>query len=493
MRRASFGPMLVGLGIAIGAGGYWVALYGIGTLSGGAAITPTEAAAAERKVLYYRDPMGQPYYSAEPKKDSKGMDYVPVYEDEGERAPPSAPRPAAASGGKGRILYYRNPMGLPDTSPVPKKDSMGMDYIPVTEGEETDDTGAVKISPDRVQKLGVQSALVEPQVLARKIRAVGTVQADERRLYIINTKFEGWIEKLYVNATGQTVTRGQPLMEIYAPELVVAEREYLLAWRSLQGMAGAGADVRNSARQLAEAALQRLQNWDISPDQVKRLERTGTIARTLTLRAPADGTVMEKMAVEGMHFTAGDPLYRIADLSTVWVNADVFEQDIGVLRNGQGAKIEVNAYPGATFAGTVDFIHPTVSQETRTGKVRIVIRNSDGRLKTGMYANVAIEAGIGDRPVLAVPDSAVIDSGTRQAVLIDRGGGRFEPREVKLGAQADGFYEVRQGLSSGERVVISANFLIDAESNLRAALKSFAPPSSAGEEPQPPASAGGKE
>jgi Cu(I)/Ag(I) efflux system membrane fusion protein len=282
------------------------------------------------------------------------------------------------------------------------------------------------------------------------------------------------------------VTRGQSLMEIYAPELVVAEREYLLAWRSLQDMAAAGAEIRNSARQLAEAALQRLQNWDISPDQVKRLERTGTVTRTLTLRAPAEGTVMEKMAVEGMHFTAGDPLYRIADLSTVWVNADVFEQDIGALRIGQEAKIEVNAYPGAAFVGTVDFIYPTVSQETRTGKVRIVVRNTDGRLKTGMYANVAFEAGIGDRPVLAVPDSAVIDSGTKQVVLIERGGGKFEPREIKLGARADGFYEVRQGLAAGERVVVSANFLIDAESNLRAALKSFAPPDSAGGKPQPP-------
>jgi Cu(I)/Ag(I) efflux system membrane fusion protein len=493
MRRAFFGLMSVGLGVAIGAGAYWLALHGLDTSSGSAAVTASEAAAAERQVLYYRDPMGKPYYSAEPKKDSMGMDYIPVYEGEDDSVSRSSPALASASGGKGRILYYRNPMGLPDTSPVPKKDSMGMDYIPVTEGEETDDTGTVKISPDRVQKLGVQSASVETRVLARTIRAVGTVQPDERRLYIVNTKFEGWIERLNVNATGQTVMRGQPLMEVYAPELVVAEREYLLAWRSLQDMAGARTEIRNSARQLAEAALQRLQNWDISPDQIKRLERSGTVTRTLTLRAPADGTVMEKMAVEGMRFAAGDPLYRIADLSTVWVNADVFEQDIGALRIGQEAKIEVSAYPGAAFTGTVDFIYPTVSQETRTGKVRIVVRNTDGHLKTGMYANVAIEAGIGDRPVLAVPDSAVIDSGTRQAVLIERGGGKFEPREVKLGAHADGFYEVRQGLSAGERVVVSANFLIDAESNLRAALKGFTPPDSAGGKPQPPpAPEGGK-
>jgi Cu(I)/Ag(I) efflux system membrane fusion protein len=241
-------------------------------------------------------------------------------------------------------------------------------------------------------------------------------------------------------------------------------------------MVGASPEIRRSASQLADAALQRLSNWDISADQVKRLQRAGNVTRTMTLRAPADGTVMEKMAVEGMHFTAGDPLYRIADLSSVWLTAEVFEQDIGTLRRGQDAAIVVNAYPGTDFVGKVDFIYPTVSQETRTGKVRVIVPNADGRLKTGMYANVAVNTVVGDRPVLAVPDSAVIDSGTRQAVLIERGQGTFEPREVKLGAHADGFYEVRQGLTGGEQVVVSANFLIDAESNLRAALKAFIPP-----------------
>jgi Cu(I)/Ag(I) efflux system membrane fusion protein len=430
----------------------------------------------QERVLYYRDPMDRPYYSAEPKKDEMGMDYIPVYEGEEDsgKAPPAPTAPTASA--KGKILYYRNPMGLPDTSSVPKKDPMGMEYIPVYEGETGDETGTVKIGLGKVQKLGVQSAPVQRRTLGRTVRAVATVQADERRLYIVNTKFDGWIDKLYVNATGEVVHHGEPLMEIYAPELVVAEREYLLAWRSLQDMADAGSEIRKSASQLAEAALQRLSNWDISADQVRRLQRTGTITRTLTLRAPADGTVMEKMAVEGMHFTAGDPLYRIADLSSVWLTADVFEQDIGMLRRGQDATIAVNAYPGTEFVGKVDFIYPTVSQETRTGKVRIVVPNADGRLKTGMYANVAVNTAIGEGPVLAVPDSAVIDSGTQQAVLIERGQGTFEPREVKLGAHADGFYQVRQGLAGGERVVVSANFLIDAESNLRAALKAFIPP-----------------
>ena len=184
---------------------------------------------------------------------------------------------------------------------------------------------------------------------------------------------------------------------------------------------------------------------------------------------------MEKMAVEGMHFMPGDPLYRIADLRRVWLTAEVFEQDLGSMRSGQDAEITVNAYPGTAFTGTVDFVYPTVSQETRTGKVRIVVQNADGRLKTGMYANVALEVSLGGTPVLALPASAVIDGGAQQIVLIERGKGAFEPRPVKLGAKADGFYEVREGLAGDERVVVSANFLIDAESNLRAALQAFAP------------------
>ena len=436
------------------------------------------------KILYYKDPMGKPDYSPVPKKDSMGMDYVPVYEGQDDNAQPKSAAAAPAPKSKGKILYYRNPMGLPDTAPAPKKDSMGMDYIPVYEGDETDDAGTVTISPAKVQTLGVQIAPVEVRKLARTVRAVGTVHADERRLYLVNTKFEGWIEKLNVNATGQLVHRGEPLMEIYAPELVVAEQEYLLAWRSLQSMGAASAGKRDATKQLAEAALQRLRNWDISDDQLRQLRRSGKVTRTLALRAPADGVVLEKMAVDGMHFMPGEPLYRIADLSSVWLIADVFEQDLGALRDGEDAKITVNAYPGATFDGKVQFIYPTVSQETRTGKVRIVIPNADGRLKTGMYANVVLDAILSDRPVLAVPESAIIDSGTQQVVLVERGEGKFEPRPVKLGAHADGSYEVRDGLSANERVVVSANFLIDAESNLKAALKAFVPPEG-GDKDQP--------
>jgi Cu(I)/Ag(I) efflux system membrane fusion protein len=459
-------------------------------------VTSAPAAAASgsaRKVLYYKDPMGKPDTSPVPKKDSMGMEYIPVYEGEAENTrAPSTPA-IAAPVGRGKLLYYRNPMGLPDTSPVPKKDGMGMEYIPVYEGEEAGAEGAVKINPSKVQQLGVQIVAAERRELSRTSRAVGPGPADERRLFVVNTKIEGWIDKLYDNATGQPVRRGEPLMEVYAPDLVVAEREYVLALQSQRSMANAGAEPRGGAGRLAQASLQRLRNWDISDEQLARLQR-GTVTRTLTLRAPANGIVLEKMAVEGMRFMPGEALYRIADLSSVWLLADVFEQDLGVVRDGQEVKITVNAYPGTTFSGKVAFIYPTVSPETRTGKVRIIVPNPDLRLKTGMYATVALDISAADHPVVAVPDSAVIDSGTKQAVLVERGEGMFEPREVKLGAHADGYYEVREGLAAGERVVVSANFLIDAESNLKAALKAFAPPDSGAKKPPktPPAPGGGK-
>jgi Cu(I)/Ag(I) efflux system membrane fusion protein len=502
MRRVLAALLLLALALGIGAAGYRLGLRTAAMSPKIAVITPQPASGAlaqagsERKILYYKDPMGKPDYSPVPKKDSMGMDYIPVYEgdEEGAQLQPAPASAAPARASKGKILYYRNPMGLPDTSPAPKKDSMGMDYIAVYVGEEPDEAGAVKINPAKVQELGVQIVPAEERQLTRTIRAVGTVQADERRLHIVNTKFEGWIEKLYVNATGQPVRRGDPLMEVYAPELVVAEREYLLALQALGSMARAGAGPRGAATQLAEASLQRLRNWDIPDDQLKRLQHSGAITRTLTLQAPTDGIVLEKMAVEGMRFMPGEPLYRIADLSSVWLIAEVFEQDIGALREGQDAKIAVNAYPGTTFNGTVAFVYPTVSQETRTGKVRIVVPNPGLRLKTGMYANVALNIGAADHPLVAVPDSAVIDSGTKQAVLVERGEGMFQPREVKLGAHADGFYEIREGLAAGERVVVSANFLIDAESNLKAAFKAFAPPAAASREQRKPAPAapGGK-
>ena len=447
----------------------------------GSRLSTSTAAAADRQPLYYQDPTGKPDYSPTPKKDTQGRDYVPVYEEQGELSTKPTAQPATPQKER-KVLYYRNPMGLPDTSPVPKKDSMSMDYIPVY-ADEAGAAGTVKIAPERIQTLGVRTEVAARRSLARSVRAVGTVMADERRIGVVNPKFEGWIERVLVNTTGQPVRRGEPLAEIYSPDLALAQQEYLVARNAAASMAHADPMTRDNARAIAAAALSRLRNWDISADQLARLQRTGAATRTLILTAPVGGVVMEKPALQGMHFAAGDMLYRITDLSTVWLMADVFEQDLAQIRPGQAAAIALQAYPGRTFSGRVAFVYPTVTAQTRTAKVRIEIPNPDLLLKLDMYATVEIAAPVDAAPVLAIPDSAVLDTGTKQTVLVDRGEGRFEPRAVKLGPKADGYVTVLDGVAEGEKVVVGANFLIDAESNLRAALQNFAAPQDQGKKP----------
>jgi len=375
---------------------------------------------------------------------------------------------AAAPGGK-KLLYYRNPMGLPDTSPVPKKDSMGMDYIPVYEGEEEDGGNAVKIGTAKVQKLGVRVEAAALRDLSRPVRAVGRVEVDERRVFAVAPKFEGWIERLHVNTTGQPVGRGQALFEVYSPELVSAQREYQVAARGIEQLAGATGEAQASMRGVAEAALARLRNWDISAEQIERLKAGGELQRTLTFRAPAGGIVMEKKALAGMRFMPGETLYQIVDISSVWVLADVFERDIGAVKVGQAAAASIDAFPGRTFAGKIGYIYPTLNPQTRTVPVRIELANPRGELRPAMYANVELKVGPGGTAI-TVPVSAVIDSGTTQRVIVQKEEGRFEPREVKLGLRGDDYIEVKEGVKEGEQVVVSANFLIDSESNLKAAL-----------------------
>ena len=402
------------------------------------------------------------------------------------RPPAATPQGAAASAAgseaaagaavaaKPRILYYRNPMGLPDTSPVPKKDQMGMDYIAVYADEEpASATPLVKLSVDKVQKLGVKTEAVAVRELTQTISAVATVQANERSLHTVTSKFDGWIQRLYVNSTGQAVRKGEALMDVYSPDLIAAQQEYLIAMRGVQTLAGGSAEVRESMQRLVDSALQRLRNWDISETELQRLQQDGKTTQYLTLRSPANGVVLEKPAIQGKRFMAGEVLYQIADLSQVWLLAEVFEQDLGKVRIGQSANIKVDAYPGKVFAGRVAFVYPTVTPESRTARVRVELANREALLKPSMYARAEFAAASGKGQVLAVPHSAVLDTGTRQMVLVERGEGRFEPRQVKLGTQADGYFEVLQGLKAGEMIVVSANFLIDAESNLKAAFSGF--------------------
>ena len=382
----------------------------------------------------------------------------------------ATPQAAAVDGQKPakKLLYYRNPMGLPDTSPTPKKDSMGMDYIAVYEGEEDADSG-LKISAEKIQKLGVRSEPAKLQVLDKSVRASGRVEIDESRTYTVTAKFEGYIERLYVNTSGQPVGRGQPLFEVYSPELVSAQREYIIAAQGVGQLSAAGGEAQGAMQQLAESSLQRLKNWDISEEQVKALAKSGDTKRTLTFRSPVAGIVTEKKAVQGMRFMPGEPLFQIADTSMVWVQADVFEQDIAAVNVGQKAKIRINAYPGEAFEGRIAYVYPTLKAETRTVPVRIELANPKGRLKPAMFAEVDIPVA-GAMPVITVPNSAVIDSGSRQVVIVQLGEGRFEPRAVKLGQRGGDFVQVLDGVKEGELVVSAANFLIDAESNLKAAL-----------------------
>lgn len=488
MRRiAATLALVVAVAVAAAYGGYWYASEQPNAMSRqadlGAANANGAAAAeapAERTILYYKHPMGEADFSAEPKKDEMGMDYIPVYADEEEGLEPASPAgahdhgaaPAAASAER-KILYYRNPMGLPDTSPVPKKDQMGMDYIAVY-ADDDQDAGIVKVSPARVQMLGVRTDQVARRTLFRPLRAVSTVQFSERQQTVVSTKFEGWIEKLYVDTTGAPVAKGEPLMLVYSPVLVQTGQEYIDAAKMAASMArSSDEESRVSAKRLVEGALQRLRYLDVPEAEIKRLQRERRANRTIAWPAPFSGIVEEKMAFEGMRFAPGEPLYKIAGISPIWVLAEVFEQDLAHIAVGQPATVTVKAYPGRSFEGRVAFIYPTVGQETRTGTARIELPNTDGALKADMYAEVELEAHAGAPEVLSVPDTAVIDNGVRQVVLIDHGDGRFEPRPVKLGIRADGYTEIHDGVKVGERVVVSANFLIDAESNLKAALSSF--------------------
>ena len=355
----------------------------------------------------------------------------------------------------GKVKFYRNPMGAPDTSPAPKKDSMNMDYIPVCEDQAGAGAATVTISLDKVQRLGVRTEEVTERELSRSVRAFASVQFDERKQWVVAPKFGGWIEKLLVNATGDVVSRGQPLFEVYSPELNVLQQEYLAA----RGMQGAG------------VADNRLRYLDYPEADMDRLRRGEKPARTIAVPSPAAGTVIEKMAVEGMRFQPGETLYRIVDTSTMWVLAEIYEQDLAFVKVGDMAKVTINAWPDRPFKGKVTFIYPSVGKESRTARLRIEVANPDGRLRADMAATVEIEAPM--TRALAAPDSAVIDSGMRQVVLVERGEGRYEPRPVKLGARVPGYVQVLQGLKAGERVVTQATFLIDAESNLRAALGTF--------------------
>jgi Cu(I)/Ag(I) efflux system membrane fusion protein len=369
-------------------------------------------------------------------------------------------------------------MGLPDTSPVPKKDAMGMDYIAVYAGEEpAAEPGTVVLPPEKVQKLGVRTEVAVRAALAGAVRASATVQVDETRQFVVAPKFEGWIETLYANQTGMEVRKGQPLVALYSPELVAAQSEYQIADAAAQRLGAADPASAATMRQLRDAARTRLRNWDVGGAQVSR---QGSESR-LMLTAPADAVVVEKLVVQGDRFEPGQTILRLADLSTVWVVADVPTSAAADLTVGGAATFQTPSLPGQRFEGRVSFIQPLVNAGTRTIGVRIELPNPQGELRPGLFGDVDLTGSATDAAVV-IPRSAVIDSGARQLVLVQTAPGRFAPRTVRLGVRSGDRIEVLSGVQVGEAVVVSANFLIDAESNLRSAMQGMdhgtAPPPS---------------
>lgn len=420
-----------------------------------------------------------------------GMALVPLQTTPGPQGASGAEATASAPGEKKRkIKYWVAPMDPTYISDKPGKSPMGMDLVPVYEEEAPakPEKGVVQIDPAFVQNIGVQSIPVERTDISYTIRTIGTVTYNDKQLYLINTKFAGWLENVSVTYIGQPVEKGQVLFEIYSPELVTTQQEYLNALDYAEKLSTSNlADIRDRSRALVEASRQRLLYWDITEEQVRELEENRKPHRTLKVVSPVDGLVVEKMdqALEGMYVRPGMNLYKIVDLSTVWVEAEVFEHQQPWLKLGQHAVLEFPALPGKRFHGTIRYLYPAFNQKTRTARVSIEVANPGQQLRADMYANVTFEVPAA-RNVIAVPENAVIHSGERNIVVLDQGGGRFQVREVTLGRNGNNLWEVLEGLQEGDKVVVSSQFLIDSESNLREAIQKMLAARQQGETSAPP-------
>ena len=364
-----------------------------------------------------------------------------------------------------KILFYRNPMGLSDTSPTPKKDSMGMDYIPVYEDEAAGPQGSIRLSPDKIQRAGIRTEPVERRVLARAVRGTGTVMADQTGQGEVTARFSGYVEKLFVSETGRAVKRGQPLMQVRIEDPELIQKQAALTTTLI------GATRSLSITDVAKRDLQ--YTYGFPESAIDEIRKTRRPIRTLTLNAPGNGVIVEKSVALGTRFNPGDVLMRTTDFSRVWIVAQIPERDFGQIKMGQTAQVTLRAYPDTPIRGKITLIYPEMDTATRSGLARIELANGDGNLKSGMYADIIIEAKSGAKSVIAVPESAIIDSGMRQVAFVAKDEGRFEPRPVKLGRRGNGYVEIKEGLSEGENIVVTGNFLIDAESNLQSAIATF--------------------
>lgn len=365
------------------------------------------------------------------------------------------------------VLYWKAPMNPSEIYDKPGKSVMGMALVPVYAGEAQSSEGQVRINPVVVQNMNIRTAPVQRKNLTTTLQTVGKITYDEQKLYKISTKISGWIEKLYANYSGQKVQRGQALYSIYSPELVTTQREYLLALQANDKM------KENGGASLLKAARKRLDYWDIPQEEIALLKQTGEVRKTLTLRSPASGVITMKHVVEGEHIKAGTTVYQIADLSTVWVQASVYDYEVPWIREGQPAEMELSYQPGKVYKGKVAYVYPEVEQESRTVQVRLEFPNPKLDLKPGMYADVRIQV----HPItnaVVIPSEAVIRTGERNVVFVVQGEGQFEPREVTLGVEGglrNEDLQVLSGVKPGEMVVTSAQFLIDSESNLQEAIQ----------------------
>jgi len=394
-----------------------------------------------------------------------GMDLVPVKNSGTSDA--SGEKPA----GERKILYWQAPMNPTEIYDKPGKSKMGMDLVPVYE-DEVSAGSTVKIDPVTVQNMGVRFALVEKRDFVRPIRTVGMITYNEEKMYEISSKISGWIEKLRVNYEGASVRRGQPLLDIYSPELVTTQQEYLLALKNKAKTASSTlASIREGAVSLLQASRARLENWDIPPSEIATLEQSGKVRKTLSLESPENGVVTRLNIHEGQFVKSGMSLYRIADLSTVWMDVSIYDTEAALVKVGQPAEVELSYLPGKRFHGRVSYIYPYLDSKARDLKVRLEFSNQDRSLKPGMYGNVYIQTPP-VKDALMVPSEAVIRTGTRNLVFIGREGGRFEPREVLTGGESeDGKVHIISGLLPGEKIVISAQFLLDSESRLQEAIQ----------------------
>ncbi len=374
--------------------------------------------------------------------------------------------------GEGKILFYRNPMNPNIISDHPQKDEMGMDYVPVYEEDEGSES-VVTIDPHVQQNMNIKTAIVENKKLSSQVTTNAVLVTDETQEYIVTTKVDGWIEKLYVNYTGQKVLKGAKLMDIYSPVLVTAQQELLTALSYQNSLKGSSlAEIKNSSNEMLMNAVRKLQLLNVSDSEIERLKETREVKTYVTLFAQNSGTVLDKNILQGQKIMAGEPLLRIANLANLWLTAEIYEYEIPKVTIGSKANINFDYLHGKTYQGKVSFIYPTLDEQSRTVKVRIDVPNTGGELKPSMFANVVIE-GPSLNPAPVIPENSVIRTGKTDIVIVDLGDGKFKPQQIKLGIYSDGYYQVLNGLKEGNKIVTSAQFLIDSESNLKAAVSQF--------------------